>query len=255
MAEVNNAEFVDRLISVNRVAKVIKGGRRFAFSALVCVGDQKGTIGIGSGKAREVARAVAKATAEAYKNLFHVPRIGSTIPHPVQARKNAGEVLLKPASAGTGVIAGGPVRAILECAGIHDILSKSLGSQNAINVVQATVQALKSLEQIDSVAQRRKKDLRAVAPHYLVAQFEKDQAAQAEGATDTDTTKTSDDKNTDKSDEKTTDKTTDKSNEKTTDKNTDKTDSKTASTTTSKVADKSSGKTESESSRPTESKS
>jgi small subunit ribosomal protein S5 len=184
MAEINNAEFVDRLISVNRVAKVIKGGRRFAFSALVCVGDQKGTIGIGSGKAREVARAVAKATAEAYKNLFQVPRIGSTIPHPVQARKNAGEVLLKPASAGTGVIAGGPVRAILECAGIHDILSKSLGSQNAINVVQATVQALKSLEQIDSVAARRKKKLQAVAPHYLVVQFERDQAAKAASAAD-----------------------------------------------------------------------
>jgi hypothetical protein len=137
---------------------------------------------------------VAKATAEAYKNLFQVPRIGSTIPHPVQARKNAGEVLLKPASAGTGVIAGGPVRAILECAGIHDILSKSLGSQNVINVVQATVQALKSLEQIDSVAARRKKSLNAVAPHYLVVQFEKDQAAQAESETEAEAASTADDK-------------------------------------------------------------
>jgi small subunit ribosomal protein S5 len=168
---------VDRLISVNRVAKVLTGGRRFAFSALVCVGDQNGTVGIGLGKAREVAQAITKATAEAHKNLFKVPRIGSTIPHPIQARKNAGEILLKPASPGTGVIAGGPVRAVLECAGIHDILSKSLGSPNSLNIVQATVKALQSLEQIDSVAKRRNMTLKQVAPHYLVAQFEADLAA------------------------------------------------------------------------------
>jgi small subunit ribosomal protein S5 len=166
--------FVERLISVNRVAKVLKGGRRFAFSALVCVGDQNGTVGVGSGKAREVAQAITKATANAHKNLFKVPRIGKTIPHPVQARKNAGEILLKPASPGTGVIAGGPARAVLECAGIHDILSKSLGSQNALNIVQATLKALRSLEQIDSVAARRQKPLNEVAPNYLVKQYQAD---------------------------------------------------------------------------------
>ncbi len=157
-------QYIERVVAINRVAKVVKGGRRFSFTALVVVGDGNGTVGVGYGKAKEVPAAIAKGVEEAKKNFFTVPRIGRTIPHIVQGEKAAGVVFLRPASAGTGVIAGGPVRAVLECAGIHDILSKSMGSQNAINIVHATVAALKMLEQPEAVAARRGLPLERVAP-------------------------------------------------------------------------------------------
>lgn len=162
-AEEKNA-YVERVVTINRVAKTVKGGRRMSFTALVVVGDGNGTVGVGYGKAKEVPAAIAKGTEEAKKNFFKVPRIGTTIPHLVQGEDAAGVVLLRPASPGTGVIAGGPVRALMECAGIHDILSKSLGSSNAINIVHATVAALKQLEQPEAVAARRGLPLERVAP-------------------------------------------------------------------------------------------
>ena len=155
---------LERVVAINRVAKVVKGGRRFSFTALVVVGDGDGQVGVGYGKAKEVPAAIAKGVEEAKKNFFRVPRIAGTIPHPVQGEDAAGVVLLRPASAGTGVIAGGPVRAVLECAGVHDVLSKSLGSDNAINIVHATVAALKSLQRPEEVAARRGLPLEDVAP-------------------------------------------------------------------------------------------
>ncbi|PFG42210.1 SSU ribosomal protein S5P [Isoptericola jiangsuensis] len=160
--------FVERVVTINRVAKVVKGGRRFSFTALVVVGDGDGTVGVGYGKAKEVPAAIAKGVEEAKKNFFRVPRIQGTIPHPVQGEEAAGVVFLRPASPGTGVIAGGPVRAVLECAGIHDVLSKSLGSSNAINIVHATVAALKGLEEPAAVAARRGLPLEDVAPAALL---------------------------------------------------------------------------------------
>jgi small subunit ribosomal protein S5 len=159
---------LERVVTINRVAKVVKGGRRFSFTALVVVGDGDGTVGVGYGKAKEVPAAIAKGVEEAKKNFFRVPRIASTIPHPVQGEKAAGVVLLKPASPGTGVIAGGPVRAVLECAGVHDVLSKSLGSDNPINIVHATVDALKQLVRPEEVAARRGLPLEDVAPAGLL---------------------------------------------------------------------------------------
>jgi len=155
---------IERVVAINRVAKVVKGGRRFSFTALVVVGDGDGQVGVGYGKAKEVPAAIAKGVEEAKKHFFRVPRIGDTIPHPIQGEAAAGVVLLKPASPGTGVIAGGPVRAVLECAGIHDVLSKSLGSSNPINIVHATVAALQGLVRPEEIAARRGLTLEQVAP-------------------------------------------------------------------------------------------
>jgi small subunit ribosomal protein S5 len=165
---VEKTAYVERVVAINRVAKVVKGGRRFSFTALVVVGDGDGTVGVGYGKAKEVPAAIAKGVEEAKKAFFKVPRIQGTIPHPVQGEKAAGVVLLRPASPGTGVIAGGPVRAVLECAGIHDVLTKSLGSDNAINVVHATVEALRALERPESVAGRRGLPMEDVVPPALL---------------------------------------------------------------------------------------
>lgn len=162
------SQFLERVVTINRVSKVVKGGRRFSFTALVVVGDGNGLVGVGYGKAREVPTAISKGVEEAKKNFFRVPRVASTIPHPVQGEAAAGVVLLRPAAAGTGVIAGGPVRAVLECAGIHDVLSKSLGSSNTINIVHATVTALQQLEEPRAVAARRGLDFDQVAPPRLV---------------------------------------------------------------------------------------
>ncbi|MCA5892652.1 30S ribosomal protein S5 [Isoptericola sp. NEAU-Y5] len=172
--------FVERVVTINRVSKVVKGGRRFSFTALVVVGDGDGTVGVGYGKAKEVPAAIAKGVEEAKKNFFRVPRIQGTIPHPIQGEEAAGVVFLRPASPGTGVIAGGPVRAVLECAGIHDVLSKSLGSSNAINIVHATVAALKGLEEPAAVAARRGLSLEDVAPAALLRAQAAGLAAKAE---------------------------------------------------------------------------
>jgi small subunit ribosomal protein S5 len=162
------SHYIERVVTINRVAKVVKGGRRFSFTALVVVGDGDGMVGVGYGKAKEVPTAISKGVEEAKKSFFRVPRVQGTIPHPVQGEKAAGVVLLRPASPGTGVIAGGPVRAVLEAAGIHDVLSKSLGSSNAINIVHATVTALRALETPESVAARRGLTVEQVAPKALL---------------------------------------------------------------------------------------
>ena len=176
--DADKSQFLERVVTINRVSKVVKGGRRFSFTALVVVGDGNGVVGVGYGKAREVPLAISKGVEEAKRNFFRVPRAGSTIPHPVQGEAAAGVVLLRPAAAGTGVIAGGPVRAVLECAGIHDVLSKSLGSSNTINIVHATVAALKQLEEPRAVAARRGLDFDQVAPARLI-RAEADAAAAA----------------------------------------------------------------------------
>jgi small subunit ribosomal protein S5 len=178
----NESQFLERVVTINRVSKVVKGGRRFSFTALVVVGDGNGVVGVGYGKAREVPLAISKGVEEAKRNFFRVPRSGSTIPHPVQGEAAAGVVLLRPAAAGTGVIAGGPVRAVLECAGIHDVLSKSLGSSNTINIVHATVAALKQLEEPRAVAARRGLEFDQVAPARLVRAEAEAIAAQKVGA-------------------------------------------------------------------------
>jgi small subunit ribosomal protein S5 len=173
--QAEKSNYIERVVAINRVAKVVKGGRRFSFTALVVVGDGDGTVGVGYGKAKEVPAAIAKGVEEAKKHFFRVPRIQGTIPHPVQGEKAAGVVMLRPASPGTGVIAGGSARAVLECAGVHDVLAKSLGSSNAINVVHATVAALQSLEEPEQVARRRGKSVEDVTPAALLR-------ARAEGA-------------------------------------------------------------------------
>ncbi|MCO7176799.1 30S ribosomal protein S5 [Sporolactobacillus kofuensis] len=155
----NKSEFEERVVTINRVAKVVKGGRRFRFSALVVVGDKKGNVGYGQGKAHEVPEAIRKAIEDAKKNVFNVPIVNTTIPHQVTGHAGSGSVLLKPASEGTGIIAGGPVRAVLELSGLGDILSKSLGSNNPINMVRATVEGLQSLKRVEHVAKLRGKSV------------------------------------------------------------------------------------------------
>ena len=150
-------EFEERVVKINRITKVVKGGRRMRFAALVVVGDKKGRIGFGTGKAKEVPDAIRKATENAQHNIFRVNMVGTTSPHEIVGRYGAGEVVLRPAATGTGVIAGGPVRAVLELAGVTDVISKCLGSRTAINVVRATADGLKNMTTIENVAELRGK--------------------------------------------------------------------------------------------------
>lgn len=171
--------YTEKVVTINRVAKVVKGGRRFSFTALVVVGDGNGMVGVGYGKAKEVPSAIAKGVEEGKKNFFRVPRVQGTITHQVQGEDSAGVVLLRPAAPGTGVIAGGPVRAVLDCAGVHDVLTKSLGSANPLNIVRATETALKQLSWPEQIAARRGMPIEDVAPPAMLRARQEDTKAGA----------------------------------------------------------------------------
>ncbi len=178
-SEVPGRELQERVVKINRVAKVVKGGRRFSFTALVVVGDEVDHVGVGYGKANEVPSAIAKAVEDAKKNLFRVPKYKTTITHQIVGRYGAGKVFLKPASEGTGVIAGAGVRAVLELGGVRDILAKSLGTANPINLLMATVNGLKSLKRPEDLAKLRGLEIRDVVKPYSETRAEAEAAAQA----------------------------------------------------------------------------
>jgi small subunit ribosomal protein S5 len=195
IADESGPQYEERVVEVNRVAKVVKGGRRFSFTALVVVGDQAGRVGVGYGKAREVPMAIQKGVEEAKKGFLTVPMAGSTITHAVTGEWGGAKVLLRPAAPGTGVIAGGGVRAILECAGVRDVLGKSLGSANAINVVRATIDALTQLRNPDEVSRLRGLPAEEIMPRPLVEAYRRSQGETA--GTDNDVTPAGDDERAD----------------------------------------------------------